>query len=229
MNGSHGDASEDYLPESISLGELVVYRGEKLNSITHLIASALSISGLSILVTLAAMQGDPWKIVSFSIYGATLVLMYGFSTIYHSVENPRAKAILQKLDHNAIYLLIAGTYTPIALVTLRGPWGWTLFGLVWGLALFGIAQELTLGRRTRRLSMILYVLMGWLVVIAIKPLSDALPVAGMVWLVLGGAVYSLGIYFYLNDRKVRHYHGIWHLFVMGGSFCHFICIVLYVS
>ena len=165
-----------------------MYHGEKFNSVTHLVGSALSVSGLSIRVTLAVVQGDPWKVVSFSIYGATLVLLYGFSTIYHSVESPRAKAILQKLDHNAIYLLIAGTYTPIALITLRGPWGWTLFGISWGLALVGIAQELTLGRRTRRLSMILYVLMGWLVVIAIKPLVNAMPVAGTVWLVAGGVV-----------------------------------------
>lgn len=206
-----------------------MYYGEKFNSVTHLIGSTLSVSGLSILVTIAVVQGDPWKVVSFTVYGTTLVLLYGFSTVYHSVKNPRAKAILRKLDHNAIYLLIAGTYTPIALITLRGQWGWTLFGLVWGLALFGIAQELTLGRRTRRLSMILYVLMGWLVVIAINPLMAAMPLAGLAWLAAGGVVYSLGIYFYLNDQKVRHYHGVWHLFVLGGSSCHFICILLYVA
>ena len=209
--------------------EAGVYHGEKFNSITHLVGSALSVAGLSVLVTLAVVQGDPWKIVSFSIFGATLVLLYGSSAVYHSVRSPRAKAILQKLDHNAIYTLIAGTYTPIALVTLRGPWGWTLFGLSWGLALLGIAQELTLGRRTRRLSMILYVLMGWLVLIAIKPLAQAMPLAGLVWLALGGVVYSLGIYFYLNDARTRHYHGIWHLFVLGGSFCHFMCVLLYVA
>ena len=206
-----------------------MYDGEKFNSVSHLIGSAFSISGLSILVTVAVMQGDPWKVVSFSIYGTTLVLLYCFSTIYHSIQHQRAKAILQKIDHNAIYLLIAGTYTPIALVTLRGPWGWTLLGLSWGLALFGIAQELTLGRHTRRLSMMLYLLMGWLVVIAIKPLTHAMPLAGLVWLVAGGIVYSLGIYFYVYGDRRRHYHGIWHLFVLGGSFCHFICILLYVA
>lgn len=206
-----------------------MYHGEKLNSLTHLAGLALSVAGLSILVTLAVAQGNPWKLVGFAIFGSSLVLLYGSSTIYHSVRSPRAKAILRKLDHNAIYILIAGTYTPIALVTLRGPWGWTLFGLSWGLALFGIAQELTLGRRTRRLSMILYVLMGWLVLIAIKPLFAAMPMAGIAWLALGGVVYSLGIYFYLNDARVKHYHGIWHLFVLGGSFCHFMCILLYVA
>ena len=206
-----------------------MYYGERLNSTNHLIGAALSIAALSILVTLAILEHDVWRIVSFSVYGMTMVLLYSFSTIYHSVRSPRAKAVLQKLDHNAIYLLIAGSYTPFALVTLRGPWGWALFGMSWGLALIGIAQELTLGRRTRRLSMIIYVLMGWMIVVAIKPLSDAMPLGGLIWLATGGLVYSLGIYFYLNDRRVKHFHGIWHLFVLGGSFCHFMCVLLYVA
>lgn len=206
-----------------------MYHGEKLNTVTHLLGAALSIAALSILVTLAVVQADPWKVVSFSIYGATLVLLYCFSTIYHGVRHPRAKAILQKLDHNAIYLLIAGSYTPFALVTLRGPWGWTLLALSWGLALLGIVQELSLGHRTRRLSMVLYVLMGWLVVVAIRPLMQAMPLAGLAWLVAGGLVYSLGIYFYVHGERRRHFHGIWHLFVLGGSFCHFMCILLYVA
>lgn len=206
-----------------------MYRGERFNSITHLAGTAFSIAGLVILLVLASLQGDPWKIVSFSIYGAMLVLLYGFSTIYHSIAHKSAKAVLQKFDHCAIYLLIAGTYTPYALVTLRGAWGWTLFGIVWGLALFGIVQELTLGRRTRILSMILYVVMGWMVLIAIKPLIAALPTGGIVWLAAGGLVYSIGIYFFLNDEKYPHYHGIWHLFVLGGSVCHFVSIAAYVA
>lgn len=206
-----------------------MYQGERFNSVTHLVGAALAIAGLSILVTIAVMQRDLVKGVSFGIYGATLVLLYGLSTIYHSVRNRRAKAILQVLDHNAIYLLIAGSYTPIALVTLRGTWGWTLFGLSWGLALFGIVQEMTLGRYTRRLSMALYLLMGWLVVIAIRPLIQAMPVPGLVWLVVGGLIYSLGIYFYIHGERRKHFHGIWHLFVLGGSFCHFICMLLYVA
>lgn len=206
-----------------------MYQGERFNSVTHLVGAALAIAGLSILVTIAVMQRDLVKGVSFGIYGATLVLLYGLSTIYHSVRNRRAKAILQVLDHNAIYLLIAGSYTPIALVTLRGTWGWTLFGLSWGLALFGIVQEMTLGRYTRRLSMALYLLMGWLVVIAIRPLIQAMPMPGLVWLVVGGLIYSLGIYFYVHGESRKHFHGIWHLFVLGGSFCHFICMLLYVA
>ncbi len=206
-----------------------MYHGEKLNTFTHLLGSALAISGLSILVTVAVLQGDPWKVFSFSIYGITLVLLYSLSTIYHGVQNPRIKAILQKLDHNAIYLLIAGSYTPISLITLRGPWGWTLFGLIWSLALLGVVQELLFGHRTRRPSLVLYVLMGWLVVIAINPLMRAMPTAGLLWLLAGGLVYSMGIYFYIHGERVRHFHGVWHLFVLGGSVCHFICILLYVA
>jgi hemolysin III len=146
-----------------------------------------------------------------------------------SQRQGRAKAILQKCDHSAIYLLIAGSYTPYCLVTLRGAWGWTLFGLSWGLAIFGIIQELTLGRRTRLLSMILYVVMGWLVVIAMQPLIAAMSWGGLFWLALGGLIYSVGIYWFLNDEKIRHGHGIWHLFVMGGSICQFVSVMFYVA
>jgi hemolysin III len=206
-----------------------VYYGERLNSATHLIGALLSVAAMSVLMTMASLQNDAWKLVSFAVYGLTLVLLYSCSTIYHSVRSPRAKSLLQKLDHNAIYLLIAGSYTPFCLVTLRGPWGWTLFATGWGLALIGIAQELTLGRRTRRLSMTIYLLMGWMVIVAIEPLLNALPLGGLIWLAAGGLVYSLGIYFYLNDTRFRHFHGVWHLFVLAGSACHFVCVLLYVA
>lgn len=205
-----------------------MYRGERFNGYSHLAGTLLAIAGLTVLVVQASLQGDPWKIVSFSLYGASLVLLYLISTLYHSVKG-RAKAILQKCDHSAIYLLIAGSYTPFSLVTLRGPWGWTLFGLVWGLALFGIVQELTLGRRTRVLSMILYVVMGWLVLIAVEPLVTSLPTAGLAWLAAGGLFYSIGIYWFLNDEKIRHGHGIWHLFVLAGSACQFVSVLGYVA
>ena len=145
--------------------------GERFNSISHLVGAVLSVVGLVALVTMGALEGDPYKVVSFSVYGAMLILLYAISTLYHSVRNPRLKAILQKCDHSAIYLLIAGSYTPFTLVTLRGPWGWSLFGELG--AVFGIVQELTLGRRTRLLSMILYVAMGWLALVAVRP-ADAL-------------------------------------------------------
>ncbi|GGY02505.1 PAQR family membrane homeostasis protein TrhA [Paludibacterium paludis] len=205
-----------------------MYYGERFNGFSHLAGTVLAISGLATLVTLASMEGDPWKVVSFSLYGATLVILYLVSTLYHSVKG-RAKAILQKCDHSAIYLLIAGSYTPFCLVTLRGVWGWTLFGLSWGLALFGIIQELTLGRRTRLLSMILYVMMGWLVLIAIDPLVTNLATGGLIWLTAGGLLYSVGIYWFINDEKIRHGHGIWHLFVLGGSVCQFLSVLLYVA
>lgn len=212
---------------SFVLVEKNMYYGERFNGISHLVGTLLAITGLAVLVTRAGMEGDPWRVVSFSLYGSTLVILYLVSTLYHSVRG-RAKAILQKCDHSAIYLLIAGSYTPFALVTLRGAWGWTLFGLSWGLALFGIVQELTLGRRTRLLSMILYVLMGWMVLVAIRPLVMSLALPGLFWLALGGVFYSVGIYWFINDEKIRHGHGIWHLFVLAGSVCQFVCVMFYV-
>ena len=161
--------------------------------------------------------------------GAMLFVLYAISTLYHSVRNPRVKAVLQKCDHSAIYLLIAGSYTPFTLVTLRGPWGWSLFGVSWGLAALGIVQELTLGRRTRSVSMVLYVLMGWLALVAVHPLLQALPAAGTAWLVAGGVIYSAGIYFFINDERIRHGHGIWHLFVLAGSLCQFVSVARYVA
>jgi hemolysin III len=203
--------------------------GERLNCITHLVGALLSAVGLAALVTLGALDGDAYKVVSFSVYGAMLFVLYAISTLYHSVRAPRVKSVLQKCDHSAIYLMIAGSYTPFTLVTLRGPWGWSLFGVVWGLAALGIMQELTLGRRTRSVSMVLYVLMGWLGLVAIEPLIEALPAAGTAWLVAGGVIYSAGIYFFVNDERIRHGHGIWHLFVLAGSLCQFVSVARYVA
>jgi hemolysin III len=203
--------------------------GERFNSISHLIGTVLSVAGLAALVTMASMEGDPYKVVSFAVYGAMLFALYLISTLYHWARNPRVKAILQKCDHSAIYLLIAGSYTPFTLVTLRGPWGWSLFGVSWGLAVLGIVQELTLGRRTRSVSMVLYVLMGWLALVAVRPLVSALPPAGTAWLVAGGVIYSAGIYFFINDERIRHGHGIWHLFVLAGSLCQFVSVARYVA
>jgi hemolysin III len=205
-----------------------VYYGERLNSFTHLLGAAAAAAGLVVLVVLAAQQGDAWKLVSFSIYGVSLFLLYLFSTLYHSTRG-RAKAILQKFDHHAIYLLIAGSYTPFTLVTLRGVWGWTLFGLIWGLAVLGMVVDSLHNKNARRiLPMLIYIVMGWLVVIAFKPLLAALPHAGVLWLVAGGLFYTLGIVFYALDKKLRHAHGIWHLFVLAGSVCHYLAVLLYV-
>lgn len=217
---------EESLVSSRKRSGAPIYHGERFNSITHLIGAAFSVAGTSVLVTLATVQGDLKKIVATSVYGAMLVLLYTTSTLYHSMQG-RAKKIFQKLDHIAIYLLIAGTYTPFTLITLRGAWGWWLFGINWSLALIGIIYELTMAHRTRIPSLIIYVLMGWLVVVALKPLTAALPGAGMTWLALGGVLYTVGIGFYLYDEKIRHFHGIWHLFVLAGSVCQYFCILLY--
>ena len=205
-----------------------MYSGERLNGVTHLIGAALAATGSTVLVVLAARQGDPWKIVSFSIYGVMLLALYTLSTLYHSTRG-RAKNVFRKLDHCSIYLLIAGTYTPFTLVTLRGAWGWSLFGTIWGLALLGIVQEAWLTSRTRLLSVVIYVLMGWLSILAVQPLIEALTPAGFAWLAAGGLLYTGGIVFYALDDKLRHGHGIWHLFVLAGSVSHYLAILLYVA
>jgi hemolysin III len=202
--------------------------GERFNSITHAAgALAAGVSG-AVLVLVAARSGDAWKLVSFSIYAVTLLLLYLTSTLYHSASGA-TRDVLRKMDHCAIYLLIAGTYTPFTLVTLRGTIGWTMFGVVWTLAVLGIAQELLYARRGRVLSLAIYVVMGWLAVAGIGPLIDALGRTGFAWLAAGGGLYTAGIVFYATDHKVRHGHGIWHLFVLAGSTCHYIAILLHVA
>ncbi len=205
-----------------------MHYGEKFNSISHLLGAGLATAGAVVLIVLAAQQGDPWKIVSFSIYGAMLIALYVTSTLYHSLRG-RSKDVFQKFDHCTIYLLIAGSYTPFTLVSLRGPWGWALFGAIWGLALIGIVQELWLAKGARLWSLAIYVAMGWMAVIAIAPLVSALTWAGFAWLAAGGLAYTLGIVFYALDTRLRHAHGIWHLFVLAGSACHYFAVLLYVA
>lgn len=205
-----------------------MYPGERFNSYTHLAGAVFALAGATVLIVMASVKADPWRIVGFSVYGATLVLLYLSSTLYHSTRG-RAKSIFRTLDHCSIYLLIAGTYTPFALVTLNGAWGWSLFGAVWGLALVGIVQEAWLAHGSRILSVVLYVGMGWFAIFALVPLFDRLGAAGMAWLVAGGLLYTGGIVFYAYDKRFRHFHGIWHLFVLGGSVAHFIAIAAFVA
>jgi hemolysin III len=205
-----------------------MYRGERFNGITHLSGALLALAGAVVLIVLAALKADPWRIVSFSIYGATLFFLYLSSTLYHSLRG-HAKDVFRKMDHAAIYLLIAGTYTPFTLVTLNGPWGWSLFGVVWGLALVGIAQEIWFAKGARMLSLVIYLLMGWVALVAVVPIIRALSWGGFAWLAAGGLVYTAGIVFYLYDERFRHFHGIWHLFVLAGSALHYAAIVLYVA
>ena len=205
-----------------------MYHGERFNSISHLVGASLAVAGAALLVTMATNQGDPWKIISFSVYGVMLVTLYVFSTLYHSARG-RAKAVLQKCDHCSIYLLIAGSYTPFALVSLRGVLGWSLLGGIWALALVGIVQEIWFAKGARVLSLVIYLLMGWLALGAVVPLWQALTPSGFMWLAAGGVVYTVGIYFYVADSRIRHGHGLWHLFVLGGSACHFYTVLTYVA
>lgn len=204
-----------------------MYQGERFNAWTHLAGAVLACVGAIWLLVLASLSGEVLKIVSLAIYGVTLVLLYSISTVYHSVRGPRKK-LLQKLDHLSIYLLIAGSYTPFCLVTLAGAWGWSLFGVVWALAAIGMLQEIKPRSEARVLSIVIYAVMGWIVLVAVKPLLAALGAAGFAWLLAGGVLYTVGIAFFAFDSRVRHFHGIWHLFVMAGSLMHFVAILLYV-
>ncbi|MDO9512128.1 MAG: hemolysin III family protein [Bacteroidales bacterium] len=200
---------------------------EVFNSVSHAIGLGLSIAGLVLLIVFAVIDGNVWKIVSFTIFGSSLVILYASSMLYHSTKN-RIKYIFNKMDHAAIYILIAGTYTPFMLVTLRGGWGWSIFGVIWALAIAGVIMKFWFfNPKYRTISALLYLFMGWLVIIAIKPLIDSLDAGGLYFLMAGGLCYSFGIVFYLVKR-IPFGHGIWHLFVIGGSICHFFSVLLYV-
>jgi len=204
-----------------------MYKGEKFNFTSHLLGSVAAIIGLVALIVTVSRQGEILSIFSVTVYGVTLVLLYVCSTLNHSLRG-KAKDVFQKLDFLAIYLLIAGTYTPLALIALRDDWGWAIFGLVWGLAVLGIYQELLAHKDNRMRSLVIYLAMGWVIVIAIKPLIQALGMAGFSWLLLGGMFYTFGIIFYIYDEKVKHFHGIWHLCVLAGSTAQYFTIFYYV-
>jgi hemolysin III len=201
-----------------------MYEGERFNSISHLVGASLALVGGAVLVTFAAMDGDASKIVSYSVYGVTLFLLYLFSTLYHSLRGP-AKRVFRVLDHQAIYLLIAGTYTPLVLVALKGPLGWWMFGAIWGLAVFGMVLD-ALPRRGRVVPLIVYLAMGWLCVFALDKIVAALPPASFALLLAGGIFYTSGIVFYVLDHRYSWFHGVWHLFVLAGSVSHYFSILL---
>ncbi len=206
-----------------------MYRGELFNSITHLIGTIMAVIGTAVLITSAARSGAGVRtMAALAVYGAMMVVLYLSSTLYHSVSGP-SKKVFHVFDHCAIYLLIAGTYTPFTLVTLRGVWGWSLFAVIWLLATAGVAKDIFLQGRYRAVSIVLYVVMGWLVVVAFGPLKNALPMDGIWWLVAGGLVYTAGIVFFALSKRVLHMHGLWHLCVMGGSACHYVAVYRYVA
>lgn len=200
---------------------------EIANSITHGVGLILAIAGLGVLIAFASRLGNAWHVVSCTIFATTLILQYTFSTLYHSIQLPRAKSVMRVLDHSAIFLLIAGTYTPFMLVNLRGAWGWTIFGVVWTLAFLGVLFQVSLLRRWQGISLALYIGMGWVVVVAIKPMLDAVATGGLILLLLGGLAYTSGVVFYLWE-SLRYNHAIWHGFVLAGSILHFFAVLFYV-
>lgn len=200
---------------------------ELANCLTAGLGAVLVGLGTSLLIVLACLKGNAWHIVSFSIYGGTLFSLYLIATLYHSFRSPGAKRFFETLDHSAIFLLIAGTYTPFTLVTLRGAWGWSLFGVVWGISLMGIVYKVFFTGRHRLFSTLLYIGLGWMALLAFKPLLSALSAGGMVLLILGGFSYSLGTIFY-HREKPYYSHAVWHLFVLAGSLFHYLAILFYV-
>ena len=210
------------------MDDLRFHREELASAWTHGVGALASVTGGGALITFAALGGDAWQLLSAIVFSLTLLLLYTSSTLYHAVRREVARARLRVLDHCAIFLLIAGTYTPFALVSLRGPWGWTLFGVVWGLATVGIVFKLFFTGRLKLLSTGIYLGMGWLSLIAVRPIVAAVSVETLVWLVAGGLAYTLGTAFY-HSRRIPFAHAVWHLFVMAGSACHFVAVATQVA
>jgi hemolysin III len=203
--------------------------GEEIaHSITHGIGAGLSIAGLTLLVVLAVLHGNVYQTVSFSIYGSTLIVLYVASTLYHSFQHPTVKRIFRVIDHASVFLLIAGTYTPFLLVGIRGTWGWSLLVIVWGLAILGASFKALFIRRFQKLSVLAYILMGWLGVVGLKELLASIPVGGVIWLGVGGVIYTVGVVFYAL-KKIRYTHIVWHILVLLGSICHYFAVLLYLA
>lgn len=199
-------------------------REEIANAVTHGLGALMAIAALVILTVFSILKGTTWHVVSFSVFGATLVTLYTASTLYHSLTNEKVKVLFRKFDHMSIYLLIAGTYTPFCLTVLNNWIGWTLFGIVWGSAILGIVLKSFFTGKKELLSTILYVVMGWVALIAIKPLFDSVTLTTFILLMAGGVFYTAGTYFFVKDR-IKYFHSIWHLFVLGGSVCHFFAVL----
>ena len=214
-------AAEQGREKLYTLGEEIAH------ALTHGLGVVLAIIGLTVMVARATLYGDHWHVIAASVFGATLVLMYTASTLYHSIPLPRAKRVLRIIDHSTIYLLIAGTYTPLTLVTLHGTWGWSLFAVTWGLALVGVIFKAFATGRFERVSLAIYLGMGWCVVVAIKPLWRTLDLGGLILLALGGLAYTGGVAFYLWER-LRYHHAIWHGFVLAGSVLQYFAVLFYV-
>ena len=215
------------MSEAHALPERVQSVGEEIaNAVSHGVGLLLAVVAALALVVAAVQRGGMTEIVGASIFGVTMVLVYLTSTLYHALPMNRAKRVFRILDHGAIFLLIAGTYTPFTLGPLRGTWGWTLFGLVWGLALAGVVFKIVGGVRYPKISTCLYIAMGWLVIVAIEPLRLNVPMSGLLWLLAGGIVYTAGVAFFA-PKRLRYSHFVWHLFVIAGTACHFAAVLWY--
>ncbi len=208
-------------PKRYTLGE------EIFNSVTHGVGSLLSIAGTAVLIVIAAIYSNAWGVVSCAVYGASLIILYTMSTLYHAITNAKAKAFFRIMDHNTIFFLIAGTYTPITLVTLHGAFGWVLFGIVWGAAVLGIVFTSINLEKFRKPSVVCYIAMGWVIIIAIKPMLEHVPPLSLWFLLIGGLLYTIGIIFYAIKR-VKYFHSVWHIFTVAGSVFHYFSIMLMV-
>lgn len=222
------DSSESKMNMQTKTSAKYSPREELVHAVTHGLGLLLSIVGLVLLVVRAAHTGDPWRVVSFTIFGSSAVLLYGASTLYHAKAHSPQRAIYKALDHAMIFVLIAGSYTPFLLVSLRGPWGWSMFGVIWGLTLVGIGFKAFFAGRFQLISTLIYLGLGWMSVIAAKPMLEHVPTGALWWLLAGGLAYSLGTIFYLWKRLAYH-HAIWHLFVLAGTVCHFIAVYVYLA
>ncbi|MEF2920475.1 MAG: hemolysin III family protein [Acutalibacteraceae bacterium] len=210
--------------EKVPLNKRYTLGEEIFNSVSHGIGALLAIAGTVVLIVMSALYTDPWGIVSAAIYGGTLIILYTMSTLYHALTNEKAKYVMRIMDHATIFLLIAGTYTPITLYTMRGPLGWVLFGFVWGAAILGIVFNSIDLERFKKISLVCYIVMGWAIIVAIVPLIKSMPTISLIFLLAGGLTYSVGIIFYAI-KKIKYFHSIWHLFTVGGSVLHYFAIL----
>lgn len=212
---------EEKVKKRYTLGE------EIFNSVSHGVGALLSIAGTVVLIVFAAIYNNAWAVVSSSIFGASLIILYTMSTLYHAITNQKAKKFFRIMDHNTIFFLIAGTYTPITLVPLRSPLGWVLFGIVWGAAILGIVFNSIDLEKFRKPSVICYILMGWVIVIAVKPMLETVNATSLLFLLIGGLFYTIGVVFYAI-KKVKYFHSVWHLFTIAGSVFHYFSVLLFI-
>ncbi len=224
LKNSNSKAVKEKNKEKVPLNKRYTLGEEIFNSVSHGVGALLAVAGTVVLIVMSALYTDPWGIVSGAIYGGTLIILYTMSTLYHALTNEKAKYVMRIMDHATIFLLIAGTYTPITLYSMRGPLGWVLFGFIWGSAVLGIVLNSIDLEKFKKISLVCYIVMGWAIVVAIVPLIKSMPAISLVFLLAGGLTYSVGIVFYAI-KKIKYFHSVWHLFTVGGSVLHYFAIL----